>query len=352
MKIKITDFRIYSTLILILLTVFVLIQSRNREVELNEEVLLPVTTIQPLFGTLEKSYTLNGYVESNDVVTILPKVSGTLNELNIEVGDFINKSKTLAVIDNEQLLLTQAQARSSYLSSKETFERQEILYKSNTTSRQNYEQAKTLYEVNKAQYELANLQLSYAHIKSPISGTVLQIHTNEGNLLSPGVPIATIGTLDDLIFRANIPEKYYEYFFYNENQMEIVLTRPDNPYNMYKTNIRYLSPVINPDTMSFEVVCDIEEDIKVLRPGMFMKALFALDKIDDIYYLPVESIRNSEAWYVDETFRAHKITIPPGFTNEKFIQIPNSLKDKVFIKEGYYFLNEGQKVNVLRDSPK
>lgn len=349
MRFKISDFRLYSTLFLILLSAFVLTQSKNREVETKTEILLPVTTMKALYGTLEKKYSLNGYVESNDVVIILPKVSGTLNKLNIEVGDFINENQSIARIDNEQLLLTQSQAKSSYLAAKETFERQELLFKSNTISRQNFEQAKTLYEVSKAQYELASLQLSYANIKSPISGTVLQIHTNEGSLLSPGIPIATIGTLDDLIFKGNIPEKYYEYFFYNENEMEITLSRPDNPQIIYKTSIRYLSPVINPDTMSFEVVCDIEENANVLRPGMFMKAIFALDKIENVYYLPSKSVKNNTVWFLDENSRAYNAKFQSEFQNENYIQIPNTFKDKTFIKEGYYFLNNGQEVKVIKD---
>lgn len=341
------DFKFYGTIIIAVLIIIVFTQSRIREEEIKEELLLPVTVIKPYYGSLEKKYTLNGYLESNDIVIVLPKVSGTLEDIRVEVGEFVERDDIIGKIDNDQLLLALSQARSAYLSSKDIFERQEFLFNTNSTSKQNYEQAKSIYEVNKAQYELANLQLSYSSIKAPISGTILQIHTNEGSLVSPGTPIVTIGTIDDLIFKVKIPEKYYEYFYLNEDTMEIVLSRPDYPYKKYFTNIRYLSPVIDPNTMTFEVVCDFKDVIEVLRPGMFMNAKFILEKVEDIYYLPIESIKNNRAWYVDENSRANIISITTSFRNDSFVQIESSLSNINFIKEGFYFLTEGQEVNVL-----
>ncbi len=345
---KFFDFRVFALLLLVSLAILVVIQSKNRTEEEKTEILLPVTTMKPAFGDLKKFYTLNGYLESNDVVTVLPKVSGNLKELKLQVGDYVKKDQIIGVVDSEQLLLSTSQAETAYLNSKDTYERQALLYESKATSKQNYEQAKTIYEANKAQYELANLQLGYSKIKAPITGTILQVHSTEGALVSPGVPIITIGTLDDLIMKVNIPEKYYEYFYIQDNNMKIELLRPDYPYKTYNAKIRYISPVINPRTMSFEAVCDFSETPEMLRPGMFMKATFVLDEKKDIYFLPVECVNDNKAWYVDlETNRAHKIDITQGFVNDDFIQIQEDLKDLTFIKEGFYFLSENQEVNIL-----
>lgn len=341
------DFKFYGSVMIAVLIIVVFTQSKIREEEIKEELLLPVTVTKPYYGNLVKDYTLNGYLESNDVVTVLPKVSGTLEDIQVEVGDYVEQGNVLGRIDNDQLLLSLSQVRSAYLSSKDIYERQDFLYRTNSTSKQNYEQAKSVYEVNKAQYELANLQLSYSKIKAPISGTILQIHTNEGNLVSPGIPIVTIGTIDDLIFKVNIPEKYYEYFYLNEDKMDIILSRPDYPYKKYSTNIRYLSPVINPNTMTFEVVCDFNDNPEVLRPGMFMNAKFILEKIENIYYLPIESIKDDKAWYINDDNKAYIMPVASSFKNDNYVQINSTLKDIRFIKEGFYFLNEGQKVKIV-----
>ena len=345
---KIIDFRIIVSLLIILLTIYVVKESMARTEEVKTEVLLPVTVINPMFGSLQKTYTLNGYLESNDVVTVLPKVSGNLKELDLDVGYYVRKGQIIGSIDSEQLQLSTFQAETAYKTSKDLFDRQELLYKSNATSKQNYEQAKASYEANKTQYDLANLQLSYSNIKAPINGTIMQVHSTEGSLVSPGTPIVTIGTLDNLIMKVSVPEKYYEYFYIKDQEMDINLSRPDYKYQNYKVHIRYISPVINPQSMSFEVVCYFAEPPEMLRPGMFMKAEFVLDEVNDTYYLPVTCVKDSKVWYVDnETSTAHQMEIPQGFTTDNFITIPSELKDYSFINEGFYFLTENQEVNVI-----
>jgi len=345
-KEKKQNFKIIGIFFLLALTFFVYTQSQVREQEEEMEVLLPVMVMKPLFGNLEKRYSVNGYLESDDIVTVLPKVSGTLEELKPQVGDFVSKDSPIARVDDKQMTLTLSQAETAYNSSKDTYERQKLLFENNATSKQNYEQSKAAYDANKSQYELARLQLSYSQIKAPISGTVLQIQANEGAFVSPGVPILVLGTLDNLVMKVNIPEKFYEYFFLEVMGGE--LTRPDYPYKKYNAGIRYISPVIDPKTMTFQVVCYFTESVELLRPGMFMKATFILDSVEDIYFLPVESVQNSKAWYIDlETNQAYKIDIPNAFENDEYIEIPEELKDYTFIKEGFYFLKEGQKVNIL-----
>lgn len=345
---KILDFRVIITLLILLLGYYVVTQTLNRTEEEKEEILLPVTVIDPHYGSLQKTYTLNGYLESNDVVTVLPKVSGNLQTLNFDVGDYVTKDQIIGTVDSEQLKLNTSQAETAYRTSKDTFDRQTLLFNSNATSKQNYEQAKSAYEANKAQYDLAMLQLSYADVKAPISGTILQVQATEGSLVSAGTPVVTIGTIDNLIMRVNVPEKYYEYFYLQDQEMNIELSRPDYKYQTYKVNIRYISPVINPQSMSFEVVCHFEKAPEMLRPGMFMKAEFVLDEANDIYYLPATTIKNNMVWYVDqETSTAHQLEINQGFTTDDYIEIPAEYKDYKFINEGFYFLKENQKVNVL-----
>lgn len=346
-KLKILDFRFWGFIFVILLSLFIITQSMITQEEEKREIVQPVTLVEPLYGELVKSYQLDGYVESDDIVTIIPKVSGTLLNLPLDVGEYITKGSIIGIVDSEHLKLQLEQAKVAYDSSKEIYERQEFLYVSNSTSKQNYDQAKTAFEVNRSNYELSKLQLSYTNIESPISGTVLKKHTSPGNLVSPGIPVVTIGTIDRLIFRANIPERFYEYFILKDKDMEIFIVRPDFPYKEYRGIIRYITPVINPETMSFEVLCDFDQSTELLRPGMYMRATFTLDKSGDVYYIPIQCVKDNFIWYVDKESKARRIKLPQGYENASYYSIPEDIAKLDIIYEGFYFLNEGQEVKVI-----
>ena len=347
------DFRLISIIILVVIVILIWYQKNNQQEKQKEEVVLPVSITKPEFGDLVKNYTLNGYLESNDTVNLLPKTSGTLEELNAEVGDYIIKDDIIGRIESEQLQLSLSQAETAYLTSKSVYERQSQLYESRATSRQVYEQAKASFESNQAQYELARLQFGFSNIKAPISGVVLNIHTDTGSLVSSQVPILTIGTIDDLILKVSVPDHYYEFFLKKNGSMRVSLTRPDRPDQPYLAKVRYISPVVNPSSMSFETVCEFIEPPDDLRPGMFMKVSFTLDTAADVYYLPIETLSEGNiVWYVDpETEQAHRLELPFLFSNEDYIQIPGEYKDYNFIREGFFFLKDGQKVRVVQGDP-
>ena len=352
-KRKILDFRLIMLAILVVIVVLIWYQRNNQGEKQKEEVILPVTVTHAQFGDLSRVYTLNGYLESNDTVNLIPKTSGTLEELKVDVGDYVVKDEIIGHIESEQLKLSLNQAETAYLSSKSTYERQAQLFETRATSQKNYEQAKAAFESHQAQYELAKLQFDFSNLKAPISGVVLKIHADTGSLVSSRMPVLTIGTIEDLVLNASVPEHYYEYFLKRNGDMDVTLYRLERMDEPYKARVRYIAPVINSASMSFETVCEFIEPPEDLRPGMFMKVSFTLDTAEDVYYLPVETLSNGNSiWYVEpETEKAHNLELPVLFNNQEYIQIPAEYKDFLFIKEGFFFLHEGQKVRITQEDP-
>ena len=114
---------------------------------------IPVRTMKPRFGDLVKSLRLNAHVESETMVTVLPLVSGILQELPVEVGQPVRKGQIVARIDSQRYDLQLQQAEAAYLSAKSSYERLGQLYRANAATQQSYEQAKGQYEAYSSQYE-------------------------------------------------------------------------------------------------------------------------------------------------------------------------------------------------------
>ncbi len=334
--------------------VFLWLRINRQEEETAREAAVPVRIVYPEPGTIRKTLSQSGYVESESMVTVLPKIAGTLTTLSADMGDRVNKGQIIATIDSEHHELTLKQAEAALYAAQSTFVRMEQLYNSNATSKQNYDQAKSHYDATKSQYDLALLNYRYTQIESPVSGVVLQKHTAVGSLVASQVPIVTIGDLERLVIKAKVPEKHYSYFAKNRDSLVSEARLPALGEEEIAARIRTVSPYIAPETKTFEVVCVLETDSKYLRPGMFIRLSFVLEERENIYRLPFETVvGGASLWWVDEEgCRARRMDYTPDFHNNRHFEVPAELKKRPFIIEGQHFIREGQKCRVLnRDGP-
>ena len=309
--------------------------------------LIPVKVISPERGTLTNELRLNGYIQSDNIVTIVPFVSGTLKEVSVELGDKVSKDQMIARIDSRAYDLQLKQAEAAYFGARSTFERVEQLYNSNATTRQNYDQSKSQFDAYKSQYELAQLQVSYTEIHAPIDGTVLVIHSNQGAIAAPELPLITIGDLDSLIVKLMIPDKYYE-LFRSRADMKTEIIRPAFPDKPMRAIIDNISPIINAESKNFEVSCKHLGDISTLRPGMFVYCIFETGRAENVYYLPQHILgRDNSLWYIDEANQtAEIIKLEETFMNNEFFTIPEKYASYRFISEGQSFIQAGQKIQI------
>ena len=312
----------------------------------SEATPVPVRTMRPVRGDLVKSLRLNAHVESETMVTVLPLVSGVLQELKVDVGQTVRKNQVIARIDAQRFELQLQQAQAAYLSAKSSYERISQMYKANATTQQNYEQARSQYEAYQSQYELARIQLDYASVKSPVDGVVLVKHISAGSIAAPERPIVTIGDLNDLVVRAKVPERYYEEFTAKRDTMRITITRPGG--GEYRGTVRSISPFVSADTKNFEVVVSIGGKPEALRPGMFIGLEFELMRWPDVYSLPFEALGGGDTvWHVENGLAVKEMYKPVNSTDAAF-EVPAAWADRDFIIEGQYFARDGGPVSVIK----
>ncbi|GAB1431679.1 efflux RND transporter periplasmic adaptor subunit [Spirochaetota bacterium] len=305
---------------------------------------LPVKTQKPVYGDLVRSLKLNAHVESETMVTVLPLVSGVLQELLVDVGQYVSKDQLIARIDAQRFELQLKQAEAAYLSAKSSYERLAQLYKANAASQQNYEQAKGQYEAYASQYDLARLQLDYATVRSPVDGVVLMKHLSAGSIAAPERPLVTIGDLKDLIVRARVPERYYENFSGNNRPSRITISRPGG--KEYPGTVRSVSPFVSAETKNFEVSVALNGNSEALRPGMFVAVEFELVRWPNAYSLPFEALGGGKLWWVEDG-KANSLVFVPEKSSELAFAVPAEWSDRDFIVEGQYFAREGSAVSVV-----
>lgn len=216
------------------------------------------------------------------------------------------------------------QARADLENARVNFERTENLFRAGTISQSRFEDARNAFnnaqtQVDNAQrsvnllregarsedlqaarsqaesalrqYELAQLQLSYTTITSPVPGRVARVLSDEGNLASPQAPLFSIISEGTIFARIPVPEGLYGRFFLNSDQIQAsirAIAFPGEP--LFSGKISRVGSTIDPLTRTFEVEVGVENRQELLRPGMYVNVTFTLNTLENALALPARSV--------------------------------------------------------------
>ncbi|SDI69145.1 efflux RND transporter periplasmic adaptor subunit [Billgrantia gudaonensis] len=178
-----------------------------------------VAELSPRDISLEKSYP--SLLRSDDEVTLVARVSGTLEERHFEPGQLVEEGQTLYTIEPDlyQAVVNQREAdlqsaRAELARAQRDAERFERLLSQNSVSRQQVDQARAELGVASASVaqaeaalESARIDLRYAEVTAPVSGMIGLSQINVGNLVNSGTELATITPLDPLEVRFQLPQR-------------------------------------------------------------------------------------------------------------------------------------------------
>jgi len=171
----------------------------------------------------------SGRLTAVDYVEIRPQASGIITEVKFEDGQFVNEGDILYIIDPRPLkaIVVQEEAdlmaaqNTEYLAAKELHRAKDLLNKK-MISQQVYDgimNTKLVADstVKRAEAELseAKINLSYAYIKSPVSGFVSRAELTQGNLVSagPNAPLLTTVISSESIYADfDVDEQTYSHY--------------------------------------------------------------------------------------------------------------------------------------------
>lgn len=360
---------------LILIYLF-FIRSSNKISYLTEPVRL---------GNIEKTIIATGTVRSNNRVEVGAQASGKITNIAVEVGQKIKKGDLLINIDSmtQQNSLDNAKSRlASYeaqLNSKKIqlevaqsfFKRVKNLYNIKSASFDSYEEGRKNLAVAKANVKeveelikqakidvnIAETNLSYTTIVSPIDGVVISIPVSVGQTINSSQTAPTIIQVADLttmLIKPEIPEGDITLV---SPGMKVDFTTLSNPNYIYKSEIISVDPVPTTliDNEYKESVSDtsavyyyanivIDNSDNLLRIGMTTTSTIKVATAEDVLIVPTIAISEKKGGYfikILENNKAVEKKIEIGIRDDFNTEIKNGLKkgDEIILSQ----LNESEK---------
>lgn len=161
-----------------------------------------------------KSETFNHYievqgtVESDKNVTILPEMPATIVSLKVKEGDKVSAGQVIATLDAGTFSKQVAELQTQLSLATTVYEKRKRLWEQKIGSEIEYLQSQTQKQALENSIATLKQQMRKTVVTSPISGTIDEVYAKQGEQANPAMPIARVVNVSDVQLVADVSENY------------------------------------------------------------------------------------------------------------------------------------------------
>lgn len=297
------------TIIILLLIVIVFGGSMYYLYSKNAEDPVVYQTEKPSTQTIVKKAVATGSILPLEEVLIKPNISGVIEEIYVEGGDYVKSGDLLAkikVVPNLSALNDAKnaidEAKINLDDQKRNYERQLTLFNKGVISKTDLERAQVTYDQAKQSYGAANKRYDIVQtgttsglsnaantmIRATVSGMVLEVPVEVGNQVieannfNEGTTIAAIADVDKMIFEGKVDES--EVGKIKEDlPLEITVGAIEN--KVFDAVLDYIAPKGKEENgaIQFEIKGSLKKlDTTFIRAGLSANASIILARADSV----------------------------------------------------------------------
>ena len=356
-----------------------------------------------------------GTLYPNDEVTVSTEVDGILSDLKAEEGTRVSKGMLLAQIDDTDYLLEVKRAEATVEAAdsrlqqlvtgarpqeiqlakaeidqsladlekrKADRERAKKLFDGQYISAQDWDAARTAYEVavathqkakenlglvtegprkeeiaaaraqldqSKAALSLARQKLGKTKVSSPLAGVVRLKRVSKGEFVKNGNPLFTIIQSNPLKLRFTLSEKDVGKV---KPSQEVLLRVDAFADKEFKGKVTTIFPSLEEKTRTLMVEALVPNPEESLKAGLFTKVILYTGPPKETVVIPITALLYEEAKvkvFVEDGGRAKEKSISIGGKYGELMEIAEGLKEgEKVVVAGQQNLSEGVKVHVAR----
>ena len=232
-------------------------------------------------GLVEKLTTLPGklVVNTDQQAHISPNFSGHVEQVNVALGQSVQKGQTLAVLILPELIDQQANLRMAQANldlARKDYQREQQLWSQGISAKQDYQRAENAYRqaqitVQSSQARLNALGASGNNngrflIKAPISGVISKKDIVVGENVQLADQLFVIENLKDLWLEFNLPNTSNIHL----QAGQILNFKTNGSDQNYQAKVQTLNPQADLQTGRLQVRAKVTTQADVLRPNVLV----------------------------------------------------------------------------------
>ena len=387
MKKKINFFKKRKKIIIISAVIIVIGLIIIFNLQSQREKSIKVTVEKVEKHDLTSTVSASGEIKPKKNVNISAQVPGRIIKIGVEEGQRVKAGDFLMKLDSTQyeanadrdralihLYRTELIKAEAILKKDESFyKRQKKLYEEQLLSKEQLEEAKTLYEISIAQqqsihYQIdqaqASLQSSMDNLRktaynSPIDGIITSLRVEEGEIAmigtmnNPGTVLMTIADLSVMEVEVEVDETDVIGIKIGHHAEVRIDALPDQTVDGKVTEIgssALQKLTSSQESKDFKVIITLESPPENLKPGLSASADITTAEKKDVLAVPISALvlrekeeeekkkneEQEEGVYVVENSRVKFYPVEKGIMGEMMIEIISGLEEGKEIVVGPY----------------
>jgi multidrug efflux system membrane fusion protein len=271
---------------------------------------VPVTIVRAAKEDVPITVEGLGTVTPLYTVTVKTQVDGRLDKVSYTEGQFVKQGEALALVDPRPFEIQEAQAsaqRAKDLATQRnaeiTLRRDSELSRQGLVSQQQVDNDRAAVEAavaavmaDEAQVRAAALNVTYAHIQSPIDGVTGIRLVDPGNIVHAADPtgLVVITQLDPIALVFTLPEDDLPRVSEarSKGTPHVTALSRDGVAELGAGDLTVVDNQINQQTATLRIKAQMPNPDKKLWPNQFVKARLLLDVKKDALVIPAQSIQH------------------------------------------------------------
>ncbi|WP_294670561.1 efflux RND transporter periplasmic adaptor subunit [uncultured Fluviicola sp.] len=328
-------------------------------------------SIHPKVQNISSSVYASGTIKSKSQYQAVPLVSGIIQDVFVDDGDYVKKGQLLIKIDNRSQLINEENAAlsASYYdlgSNQDKLEdarnairlareklktdslmyvRQLNLFNQNVISKVELEQRELAYQSSqnalsnsiiryndlkrqinfsakqaKNNLALSSKSVSDFEIRSDINGRVYSVLIEKGDLVGPQIPLAVIGSADSFILEMQVDE--YDIAKVDLN-MRVLVTMDSYKGQVFEARVNKINPLMNERSKTFKVEAVFTKAPKKIFPNTSFEANIVLESKKEVLTIPRTYLLKGDSVLLAN---GKKVKVKIGLRDFEFVEILAGLR--------------------------
>jgi len=235
---------------------------------------------------------VTGMIESETDAKPSFKTGGVISNTYVKEGDAVSKGQLLAKLNMTEIDAQATQAQFALDKALRDQQRVQNLYADSVATLEQLQNASTAVDIAKKTLQIAQFNVAYSEVRSPIDGKIVTQMLHEGEIAGPGLPVYYIIGVkqSDWKLVAGLTDKNWGRITMG-NKAKITL----DAYPGWEVTgaVKRLSDVANPLSGTFDVEISIPVKDKRIAAGMLAHVEIMPSPGSDYPVIPIEALVSS-----------------------------------------------------------
>jgi len=268
---------------------------------LNDSIVTNLSRATVHAEPIHRELRLNGRIVPDEArqASVYALVSGRIEQVNVELGDYVHKGQTLAALRSVEVASVNnelALAKQNLEVARKNRDTYKELYDSNLAPEREYitanaEYEKALSELRKAQdvAAITGGENSLYTITSPVSGYIIakNISSNTEVRADKTEPLFSVADLSVVWALADVFEVDIARIALGQTATVQTLSAPDR---LYHGKIDRIYNVLDPETRTMKTRVSLDNKDNALKAGMFVSVKASVASADSAVAVPTEAL--------------------------------------------------------------